>query len=112
MPGFVSNPEGWMRAADLFVMSSAWEGFGNVLVEAMACGTPVVSTDCPSGPSEILEGGKWGRLVRVGDPAALAKAMSEALDDPSPPDVRQRAAYFSVDRAVDAYLSLLQVPAA
>ena len=61
MPGFVDNPFSWMRRSSLYVLPSAWEGFGNVLVEAMACGAPVVSTDCPSGPAEILENGRWGR---------------------------------------------------
>jgi glycosyltransferase involved in cell wall biosynthesis len=109
LPGFVDNPFSWMRGSALFVLSSAWEGFGNVLVEAMACGTPVVSTDCPSGPAEILENGKWGRLAAVGDAEALARAIAEALDDPNPPDVRARAAFFSVERSVDAYLAILGV---
>ncbi|MDP1731600.1 MAG: glycosyltransferase [Devosia sp.] len=107
MPGFASNPYALMRRANLFVLSSIYEGFGNVLVEAMAVGTPVVSTDCPSGPAEILENGKWGRLVPVGDVEGLARAMDDALDDPNPPDVASRAADFGVDRAVDDYLEVL-----
>lgn len=105
--GFSDNPFSWMRAADLFVLSSAWEGLPTVLVEAMACGTPVVSTDCPSGSSEILENGKWGRLVPVGDHDALATAMLNTLSDEVHPPVEDRAAIFSVDRAVDSYLQLL-----
>ncbi len=107
LPGFVDNPHAWMRHAALFVLSSAWEGLGNALIEAMACGTPVVSTDCPSGPAEILEGGRWGRLVPVGDATALARAMVATLDDVERPDVAARAAAFGVDRAVDAYLRVL-----
>ena len=107
LPGFVSNPYGFMRRADLFVLSSAWEGFGNVLVEAMACGTPVVSTNCPSGPAEILEGGRWGRLVPVGDEIALAEAMAATLDQTEHPDVAARAADFSVDRPVEGYLRVM-----
>ena len=103
-PGFVENPYGWMRASSLFVLSSAWEGFGNVLVEAMACGTPVISTDCPSGPAEILENGKWGRLVPVGDVDALAQAIVATLDASTHPDVAVRALDFVVDRAVAEYL--------
>lgn len=79
LPGFVENPYAYMARAVVFALSSAWEGFGNVLVEAMAVGTPVVSTDCPSGPAEILEGGKWGRLVPVGNPEMLADAIITTL---------------------------------
>jgi glycosyltransferase involved in cell wall biosynthesis len=105
--GYVSNPLPYMAAATVFVMSSRFEGLGNALIEAMACGTAVVSTDCPSGPAEILEGGRWGRLVPVGDSHALAKALEAALEDRSPPDVRRRAAEFTVERSASEYLRLL-----
>ena len=99
----------WARAA-VFVLSSAWEGFGNVLVEAMACGTPVVSTDCPSGPAEILEDGKYGHLVPVGDANAMAQAILTTFDNPLPPTVlRKRAEDFSVDRIVRQYLEVLEI---
>lgn len=106
LPGFVSNPYKYMKRASVFALSSRWEGFGNVVVEAMSCGTPVVCTDCPSGPSEILENGRWGRLVPVGDVDALALAIRATLDNPGV-DPCARAEYFSVGRAADEYLSLL-----
>ncbi len=109
LPGFDNNPFAAMRAASLFVLSSRFEGLPGVLIQAMACGTRVVSTDCPSGPMEILEGGRWGRLVPVGDASVLAAAMAAALDDPAPPDVQARAADFSVERAVTRYAELLGV---
>lgn len=109
LPGFEPNPYSAMRAAQLFVLSSWFEGLGCVLIEAMACGTPVVSMDCPSGPHEVLEGGRWGRLVPVGDVAALAAAMCAALDDINPPDVTLRAEDFSVARAVERYAQELGV---
>jgi glycosyltransferase involved in cell wall biosynthesis len=107
LPGFVDNPFAWMRRSALFVLSSAWEGFGNVLVEAMACGLPVVSTDCPSGPAEILENGRWGRLVPVGDVEALAAAMCATLDESEHPNVAARAAMFHSETAVEKYLKVL-----
>ena len=105
--GFHDNPFAWMARCDVYVMSSAWEGFGNVLVEAMCTGVAVVSTDCNSGPREILEGGRWGRLVPVGDADALAQAMADALNDPAPPDVRKRAGMFRSEKAVERYFELL-----
>ncbi len=114
MPGFVGNPFAYMARCSLFVLSSRWEGLPGVLIQALACGAPVISTDCPSGPSEILEEGRWGRLVPVGDVDALAKAMAEVLDTPREqlPDGRVRALDFEQERAVDAYLRLLGVQSA
>ncbi|MGE0449178.1 MAG: glycosyltransferase [Vicinamibacterales bacterium] len=108
LAGFAINPFPYMRRARLFALSSRWEGFGNVLVEAMACGLPVVSTDCPSGPAEILQDGAWGLLVPVGDPGALASAILQSMDEPPQSErLRARAAEFSADRAVDRYLQVL-----
>jgi len=107
MPGFVDNPYACMSRAAVFVLSSRWEGFGNVIAEAMACGCPVVSTDCPSGPAEILEGGRWGRLVPVGDADALAEAMLATLSEERHPDVARRAGDFGVDQALAKYSDML-----
>lgn len=107
LPGFQTNPYNWMRGAAVFALSSRREGFGNVLVEALACGTPVVSTDCPSGPAEILGHGQWGRLVPVGDAAAMARALKETLEAGQHADGTTRAADFSVDTALDGYLDVL-----
>ena len=96
-----------MRAASLFALSSRFEGMPGVLIQAMACGTPVVSTDCPTGPREILEDGRWGALVPVGDAERLAAAMAAALDSRDRPDVRQRAADFDEQRSLDRYLDIL-----
>lgn len=108
LAGYVDNPAPYMRGAALLALSSAWEGLPGVLIEAMACGCPVVSTDCPSGPRELLDDGRLGPLVPVGDDAALAAAILRTLD--SPPDraaLEARAADFGVDRAVDHYLRFL-----
>ncbi len=104
MPGFVANPFAYMAQAGLLAVASHWEGFVNVLPEALACGMPVVSTDCPSGPREVLEDGKYGRLVPVGDPGAMANAMQEMLN--SPPSIewqRARAQIFSIERVANEY---------
>jgi len=108
LPGFVPNPFPFMRHSAVFVISSRWEGLPTVLIEAMALGTPVVATDCPSGPKEILDNGKYGPLVPVGDPKALADAILHTLS--SPPDGRkleEGAMRFTVERSVQAYLETL-----
>jgi glycosyltransferase involved in cell wall biosynthesis len=111
LPGLVLNPFPYMMRASAFVLSSAYEGLPRVLIEALACGCPVVSTDCPSGPAEILDGGSCGRLVPVADDAAIAKAVLATLDEPPDPDrLRARATLFSLDGKVDQYLRVLQKP--
>ncbi len=106
--GFVSNPFAYMARAAVLVLSSLYEGFPNVLIEALACGCPVVSTDCPSGPAEILDQGRFGQLVPVGDAVAMAKAISAVLDTPpEPQSLRARAALFSFERAIDNYEEIL-----
>lgn len=108
LPGFVKNPYAYMSRAAAFVLSSRWEGLPTVLIEAIACGCQVVSTDCPNGPSEILAEGKYGRLVPVGDVTALAQAMQLALENPiDAPQLRKRSQDFSIERSVSEYLQLI-----
>ncbi len=108
MPGFVDNTAAYYAHADLFVLSSRHEGLPTVLIEALEQGTPVVSTDCPSGPREILEGGRYGRLVPVDDTEALAAAMLESLRSTHDREaLRARAQDFAVDRIADRYLEVL-----
>lgn len=108
MPGFVDNPYAYMSKAAVMVLSSAWEGFGMVIAEAMACGTPVVSTNCQSGPAEILEDGKYGKLVEVGDVEDLAQAILNTVKHPLDVNSLQtRALTFSVENSVNQYLYLL-----
>jgi glycosyltransferase involved in cell wall biosynthesis len=109
LPGYAVNPYPYMKRAALFVLTSRFEGFGNVVAEALACGCNVVATDCRSGPSEILDGGKYGRLARVGDPGDVARQILAALADPLPPALlRERASFFSESRAVEGWQTILQ----
>jgi glycosyltransferase involved in cell wall biosynthesis len=108
LPGSVENPLRYLARSAVFVLSSAWEGLPAVLIEAMACGCPVVSTDCPGGSREILEDGRWGPLVPPGESEALAAAIGGLLDvPPEPGGLRRRAACFDRERAVDGYLEVL-----
>lgn len=111
--GFHANPYAYMARATVFVLSSRFEGFGIVLAEALACGLPIVSTDCPSGPREILQDGRFGVLTPIEDPSALADALARLLADRERMATLrnlgpQRAQDFSVDRAADSVLSLLR----
>ncbi len=106
--GFQANPNKYMKEADMFVLASRYEGFGNVLVEAMSAGTPVVATDCPSGPREILKEGRLGLLVPVDDVDAMSKAMIQTLDEPIPRNVLSDAvSEYHIDIITDQYLTVL-----
>jgi glycosyltransferase involved in cell wall biosynthesis len=107
LPGSTSNPYAYIARATAFVLSSRWEGLPTALIEALSCGAPVIATDCPSGPREILANGRYGKLVPVGDADALALAMDAALDGrlSRPPDESWRP--YELDAVVDKYLPLL-----
>lgn len=110
LPGYVINPLAYMRRAAVFVLSSEREGAPNVLTEALACGTPVVATDCPSGPREILAAGRYGPLVPVGDFDGLHKAIVRVLADPPRPEsLRAAVAAYTLERVCAEYLDALGV---
>jgi glycosyltransferase involved in cell wall biosynthesis len=107
LPGFVENPFAYLARSSLFVLSSAWEAAPAVLIEALALDVPVVSTNCRTGPDEILNNGQYGRLVPVGDVEALAGAMREALSEPRPVVPEEALRPFTLDVVVDEYLKLI-----
>jgi glycosyltransferase involved in cell wall biosynthesis len=108
LPGFVKNPFAYLARCSLFTLSSAWEALPTVVIEALSLNIRVVSTDCPSGPREILRGGEFGRLVPVGDVEALACAMGDALQGPRPavPDAALQP--FTLEAAVDEYVKVIR----
>ncbi|KAM3090771.1 glycosyltransferase [Phormidesmis sp. 146-35] len=109
LPGFEANPYKYMSRSSVFVLSSRWEALPTVLIEAMACGCQVVATNCPYGPDEILAGGRFGQLVPIENPTALADAMKQAIDAPiCVESIQNQAAEFSCDRAVSQYLDLIE----
>ncbi|MFL0810117.1 MAG: glycosyltransferase [Agarilytica sp.] len=110
LPGFQKNVHAWLQAADLFVLSSRWEGSPNALTEALAMGTPSVSTRCPSGPNEVLNEGEFGPLVEVGDAKGLAKAMQEVLNAPLPPETLTSAVNeYRAEISAQHYLTVLGI---
>jgi glycosyltransferase involved in cell wall biosynthesis len=109
MPGYVDNPFKYLRRASVFVSSSRFEGLPTAIVEALACGCPVVATDCPGGSREVLADGRYGSLVPVGDHGALARAVDETLSSPPPTEtLRGRAEDFETETVVDDHLRLLR----
>lgn len=112
LPGYVANPLKYYRNADVFVLSSRVEGLPNVLVEAMLCGCTPVSTDCPTGPSEVLDGGNYGYLVPVDDPLAMAAAIAKAIDAPIPEALLSAAVKpFAEDAVIDRHFEVLGISA-
>jgi len=110
LPGFVAAPLDYLAQASLFAFTSTLEGLGFALIEALAVGVPAVATDCPSGPREILQDGKFGPLVPVGDHQALAAAMLATLRDPPAPDfLRQAARPYEIENATSAYVRALNL---
>ncbi|ELZ81333.1 group 1 glycosyl transferase [Haloferax larsenii JCM 13917] len=107
-PGFVNNIFSEMAAADIFVLSSRWEGFGNVVVEAMACGTQIVSTDCQSGPAEILANGKYGTLTEVDNPQPLAEGILSHLKQSHKYSVEERAEKFTTSEIARKYAEIFE----
>ena len=107
LPGFAENPYPYMKRSSLFVLSSIWEGLPTVLIEALSCGTKVVSTDCPSGPREILENGKWGTLVPIDDVKELANAMINSIKERSHYSNPQSWEQYTVQNALSRYTKFI-----
>lgn len=110
LPGFQANPYPWLKEAAAFALSSDWEGLPTVLIEALALDVPIVATDCPSGPLEILDGGRLGRLVPMNDAPALAAALLEATRETGNPATTVDLTTYTVRSATAAYLRALDLP--
>ncbi|MCU7891791.1 MAG: glycosyltransferase [Candidatus Thiodiazotropha sp. (ex Ustalcina ferruginea)] len=111
LPGFVENPYPYMKHAGLFVLSSLWEGMPVVLIEALAAGTPVAATNCPSGPAELLAGLPDGLLAEPGDVSGLAEAMARQLDNPLPAaELSASVEAYTVENSVASYLAAMGLP--
>jgi glycosyltransferase involved in cell wall biosynthesis len=112
LPGFVANPRSFMSRAAVIAMSSDWEALPMTLIEALSLGKPIVATDCPSGPGEILAGGKYGRLVPAGNAGALAEAICDGLKGkiPSPPTESWQR--YRVESITGEYVALFEEAAA
>jgi glycosyltransferase involved in cell wall biosynthesis len=109
LPGFVSNPFAYMARSAVFVLSSKWEGLPGVLIQALACGCPVISTDCPSGPAEVLDNERYGSLVPVGGVESLARAIERTLDDPPPRELlKEGSRRYASDVVVRDYLEFFE----
>jgi glycosyltransferase involved in cell wall biosynthesis len=106
--GFQSDVIPFYESASLTLLTSSYEGFPNVLIESIVLGTPVVSFDCESGPREILDYGRYGKLVEPGNIAELAAAIDSVYSNPNQFDLAQRAGFFSQDKAIDKYIAVLQ----
>jgi glycosyltransferase involved in cell wall biosynthesis len=109
IPGLMLNPFPYMSRAAVFVLSSVWEGLPGTLIQAMACGCPIVSTDCPSGPSEILDGGRYGKLVPPGNPSALSEAIIDALENDAPSIPDDWLQQYTTTVAVQKYIEALNI---
>lgn len=107
MPGFVENPYAYMSRAAVYVLCSRWEGLPTVLIEALYCGPPIIATDCPSGPREILAGGQHGLLVPVGDVTALTQAIEAGLAGNAPHPTKESWHPYSLETVVEQYIGLL-----
>lgn len=109
MPGFVDNPFSYMARASVYILSSLAEGLPNALIQAMALGRPVVATDCPSGPREILESGRYGKLIPMQDSVAMAQAIREILDETPRPMSQDWVKRYDAETVIDQYLDFLGV---
>jgi len=107
LPGFDPAPFKYMKAAEVFVLSSAWEGLPNALIQAMACGCPVVATNCNHGPQEILENGRWGKLVPVGDIKEMAAAIETCLNQKRPEYPESLINQYDSENIARSYVQLL-----